>query len=479
MVKRILNILTILVVAGFGCSAQTKQPSIYRVTKMPFNAGSFSEISPVIVKDGIVFCSDRRFSAIKDRTTFEGRRLYNIYIVTKIDTSDFSKPKEIKSERSTLFNNGPLCFGPDGKTVFFTSEVETGKAANKRNFKNHSGIFTADLSGAELTSVRPFPYNNQQYDVGQPSVSRDGKYLFFTSTMPGGQGGSDLYYCEWINNNWATPVNLGPKINSAGADNYPFIHPSGRLYFSSARRGGIGGMDVYYTTLYLGKWEDPVLLPDPINSSSDDFAFVADENLQTGYFASDRQKNDDIYRFASTIIRKATCDTLAENNYCYHMVEENASKFNPDSLPFRYEWKFGDGEKGIGPSVIHCYPGSGIYLVQLDVVNLITNEVIYNEKTYSLEITDAEQPYIGGPDEGIQGRQLRFSADSTNLPGWNISRYYWNFGDETIAIGRDVDKAYLKPGTYNIQLIVTAEPEPGGITREACICKNIVITPQP
>jgi PKD repeat protein len=233
-------------------------------------------------------------------------------------------------------------------------------------------------------------------------------------------------------------------------------------------------MDVYYTRLVMGTWSEPVLLPDPINSSSDDFAFVAEENMQTGYFSSNRGANDDIYKFTSTIIRKSSCDTLVENNYCYELIEENAVRF--DTLPFRYEWKFGDGNKGIGPAVIHCYPGPGSYLVQLDVVNLITKEVLYNEKTYNLEIRDIEQPYISGPDRGVSGQRLIFNADSTNLPGWNISRYYWNFGDETVAIGKEVDKVFINPGEYNIQLIVTSVPEPGGITREACVCKNITIT---
>ncbi len=458
-------------------AAQEKLPSIYKITKMSFNSGAFSDISPVIVKDGIIFCSDKRFSGPKDRTTFEGRRLYNIYLAERKDTSDWRKPQEIKSERSSLFNNGPLCFAPDGKTVYFTSDVETGKATKKRNFKNHSGIFISDLAGTNLVSLRPFAFNNQQYDVGHPSISNDGKYLFFASSMPGGQGGSDLFYCEWMNGQWSTPVNLGPKVNSSGSENYPFIHLSGKLYFSSDRPGGKGRLDIYYTMLNLGRWDTPVLMPDPINSSSDDFAFVADDNLQTGYFSSNRQRNDDIYQFTSTIIRKATCDTLVENNYCYQMIEENAVKF--DTLPFRYEWKFGDGEKGIGPSVVHCYPGPGSYLVQLDVVNLITKEVLFNEKTYSLEIREVEQPYISGPDEAAATQSLRFTADETNLPGWNISRYYWNFGDETIAIGKEVDKTFIRPGTYNIQLIVTAEPEPGGVVREACVCKNIIIAPQP
>jgi hypothetical protein len=473
MLKKISYIVCLLLTLLVPGSLLAQKSSVYRVTKMPFSSGSFNEISPVIVKDGVLFCSDRRFSSVIDRTTFEGRRLYNIYFAEKIDTSQWNKPRELKSERSYLFNNGPLCIAPDGRTVYFTSEIETGKITRKRNFKNHSGIFIADLSGTELLSMRPFAFNNQEYNVGQPSLSTDGKYLFFSSDMPGGLGASDIYYCELVNGEWNSPVNLGPAVNSSSSENFPYMHPSGRLYFSSDRPGGPGELDVYYTSLLFVKWQDPVLLPEPINSPSDDFAFVADQTLETGYFSSNRGRSDDIYSFASTIIRKASCDTLVENIYCYQLIEENAVKF--DTMPFRYEWKFGDGEKGIGPYVEHCYPGPGSYLVQLDVVNLITKEVMYNQKTYKLEIIDAEQPYISGPEEAVAGQSIRLDANKTNLPGWKIARYYWNFGDETIAIGKEVDKIFGKPGNYNVQLIVTAEPDPGGIIREACVFKNIIV----
>src|SRR5450759_1293356 len=474
MVKRILYIITVvLIVPLVSLQTVAQQPSVYKVTRMSFNSDAFSEISPVIVKDGVIFCSNRRFSGFKDRTAYDGHRLYNIYLAERKDTSDWRKPKELKSERSSLFNNGPLCFAPDGKTVYFTSEVETGKAAKKKNFKNHSGIFIADLSGTDLDSLRPFKYNNPQYEVGQPSVSNDGKYIFFASDMPGGQGGSDISYYELLNGEWAAPVNLGPKVNSSGVENYPYMHPSGKLYFTSNRPGGVGKLDIYFTSLNNGTWEDPVLLPEPINSTSDDFAFVAEDNLQTGYFSSNRRRNDDIYKFASTIIRKSPCDTLVENSYCYRFLEENAVKF--DTMPFRYEWKFGDGNKANGPVVEHCYSGPGTYLVQLDVVNLITKEVLFNEKTDTLVVKDIEQPYISGPDRINMGQKIMLSADSTNLPGWKIAQYYWNFGDETIAIGKEVDKTYIKPGTYNIQLIISTEPEPGGIVREACISKNIIV----
>ncbi len=478
MGKRFLYIISfVALLVSLSVTSPAQKASIYKVKSLALNTNSFSEISPVIMKDGILFCSDKRFSSIKDRTSFDGTRIYNIYIAESEDTANFKKPAMLKSERSSLFNSGPMSISADGKTVYFTSETETGKASRKRNFKNHNGIFVADRSGNDLSSIRPFKYNNTQYQVAHPAISPDGKYLFFASDMPGGQGGSDLYYCEMINSEWSAPVNLGPKVNSPGAEIYPFMHQSGKLYFSSDRAGGVGGLDVYYTMLTFGNWDDPVILPDPINSSSDDFAFVAQDDLQKGYFATNRRASDDIYEFRSTIIRKAVCNALEENSYCYRFFEENAIKW--DTLPFRYEWKFGDGTKAEGSVVEHCYNGPGTYLVQLDVVNLITKEVLYNEKSDTLVLTEIEQAYIDSPDKVNAGQPVSLDAGKTNLPGWTIGQYYWNLGDETVQIGNKVNTIYNKPGIYNIQLIVTEEAQPGGTAREACVSKNITVVRQP
>jgi len=475
MLKKKLYIILLV----FSCFVLTlesiaqQQPSLFKVTRMSFNFGGFSNISPVITRDGVLFCSDRRFSGILDRTGFDGKRIYNIYFAEKKDTSGFGKPVTIKSDRSKKFNTGPLCLAPDGKTVYFTSEIETGKVSGNKNFVNHSGLFKAQLNGSDLISVVPFKYNDPGYNIGQPSISKDGKYLFFASDKQGGSGGSDLYYCEMVNGEWSSPVNLGQNVNSSSSENYPFIHPSGKLFFTSNRPGGMGGLDVYSTTMTNGSWEKPVLLTDPINSSSDDFAFEADNDLQTGYFASNRRNYDEIYEFSSTIIRKAVCDTLAENNYCYRFIEENAVQY--DSMPFRYTWKFGDGDSATGVVVEHCFKGPGIYTVQLDAENLVTKVINYNEKTENVVVSDIEQPYISSPDTVFVNKKILMDAGKTNLPGWKIAKYYWNFGDETVALGSDVSKSYLKPGVYNVQLIVTSEPEAGNAAKEACISKNIIV----
>ena len=135
-----------------------------------------------------MFCSDRRLSGVTDRTSFDNRRLYNIYIAEKKDTSDWRKPDLVKNERSAQFNTGPLCIAPDGKTVYFTSEIETGVPSKSRKFRNKSGIFEAELSGLQLISIKPFKFNNPDYNTGQPSISADGKYLYLCFGYAGRPG---------------------------------------------------------------------------------------------------------------------------------------------------------------------------------------------------------------------------------------------------------------------------------------------------
>ena len=473
MKKRELSIILIVIFsAAIYCNAQI--PFSYNVERMAFNSSFFNEMSPVIGKDGgIMFCSDRRLSAITNVTSFDGRRLFNIFQIAGSDTSS-SAVMELKSERAMKFNSGPFCISADGRVIYFTSEVETEKKnVQDKNFVNRNGIFIAQLSGNEILNVKPFRYNSLEYDVGQPSLSADGNTLYFASNKPGGYGGSDIYYCELVNGEWAEPVNLGEEINTSASESYPFIHSSGRLYFSSDREGGIGQLDIYSTQKVNGKWEKPTLLPEPINSPADDFAFTIEPNRQIGYFTSNRASNDNIYSFKSYVNRMAICDTLQENSYCYRFTEENAVK--TDTIPFRYIWRFGDGATATGAIVEHCYEKTGTYTVQLDVVNLITNEVMYNEKSETLIITDIEQPFITSPDAATAGAVIKIDADKTYLPDWNIDQYFWHFDDETTHVGKEADKVYTNPGTYNIQLIVSGKTSAGEL-QERCVCKNIIIS---
>lgn len=448
----------------------------FEVTDMTAISSGSDDIAPVILKDGILFCSNRKTNPFLTKKNLEGIRLYELYFAPFDNEGEPGKPVRFAANFGKNANIGPASVTPDGNIIYFTRNYNEGKKL-KKDESNKLGIFTARRNGTQWTDIQPFEYNDPEFNLSFPFVSSDGRLLFFSSDMKGGFGKYDIYVCENINGKWTKPVNLGSIVNSADAEIHPFLHGTGRIYFSSDRPGGHGGLDIWYSSLSFGSWTRPVNLDDPINSEADDFAFYSALSGLEGYFSSNRRKfNDDIYRFATTIIRWPSCDTLRKNTYCYEFIEENALKNDTIDVRFRWEWNFGDGAGAVGVTAEHCYAGPGVYDVSLDMVNLITGGIEKRQASYELAITDIEQPVISSPDSVKAGDPLMLDASETYLPGMDIARYYWNFGDETASSGVKVTKVYELPGRYNVQLIVSSKPGAGGVVREACVCKDIIVT---
>ncbi len=462
-----------LLVALPSLSGQGKGAfEVSRVTQL--SSGS-DDMAPVILSDGILFCSNRKVNPFLTKKNFEGIRLFELYFAPFDAGGEPGKPLRFATNLGKDANIGPASLTSDGNTLYFTRNYASGRSMGKKQ-PNRLGIFTARRSGSQWADITPFEYNNPEYNLSYPFISADGRYLFFSSDMPGSFGKYDIYMCENIDGKWSAPSNLGSTVNSSYAEIHPFFHSSGRLYFASDRPGGLGGLDIWSSTLAYGSWTKPVVLDEPINSEADDFAFYAVQGGLQGYFASNRHNySDDIYRFASTIIRWSVCDTLRKNNYCYEFIEENALKQDTVKTGFRWEWDFGDGTRAAGITADHCYKGPGVYDVTLDIVNLITGGIEKRQASYELEITDIEQPVITSPDRIKAGERLVLNAGDTYLPGMEIGRYYWNFGDETVASGLEVTKTYPLPGRYNVQLIVSSVAGAGGVVREVCVCKDIEV----
>ena len=469
--ERIYIALLILVILPVSLAGQKND--LYRIEKVPVSLNMFSEIAPYITDEGILFCSDRKFSIIKDTKNYNEENIYNIFFAERKDTMSWGTPRIYSRDLRSDFFDGPFCFTPDGKQIYYTRNIETGKRAMKRRSgsPNNYGIFIADRSGEGWTNIRPFEYNDPLWKTAHPQISPDGKYLFFASDMPGGEGKSDLYMCEWVDGKWTKPVNLGPEVNSPEADLYPYFNRQQELYFASDRPGGSGKLDIYTSRLDFGSWSKPVALPEPLNSSDNDFALVNDDDATGGFFSSDRGRTDDIYKFTSMIIRKTGCGSMTYDSYCFEFYEEYAVRF--DSMPFSYEWDFGDGTKAMGVRTEHCFEGPGIYFVKMNVIDEITGEIKYEESSDVVTVIKSVQAFFSSPDTVLAGESVPFDAALTNLPGWDIAEYYWNFDDGTIARGEKVEKSFAEPGSYQVQLIISSKPDGSGAKQETCSSKTI------
>ncbi len=457
----------------FTTSAQNS----FEVKPVSSVSSSSDDIVSVIVKDGIYFCSNRKTNPFVTKKNLQGEKLYNLYYSSFNRKNEPGKPTLFSSDLKGNFNVGPGCLSPDGRTLYFTRNYFSGKSKKKMNESDKYGIFIAKRQGTSWQNISEFEYNDPRYRLAYPFISPDGKYLFFSSDMQGTLGKSDIFVCENVNDKWSKPVSLGSDVNSSSSEVYPFYHSSGRLYFASDRPGGLGGLDIYYTLLVDGKWSAPVHLDPPINSKGDDFALYSTSPDAEGYFTSDRRRkgDDDIYTFKSTIIRRTSCDTLQKNSYCFEFIEETALQNDTITTKYKWEWDFGDGAAAEGITAEHCYKGPGTYYVELNFINLITGKVERNQASYNLEVSDIEQPYITAPEAVTAGEAITLDASLTNLPMWNISKYYWNFGDETASTGIETTKTFIKPGKYTVQLIVSCVPDANGIVREACVCKDIIV----
>ena len=203
------------------------------------------------------------------------------------------------TELNSQYHDGPLTITADGNTVYFTSDsFREKKFERDRQNKLKLGknnIYRATKDGDKWGNITPVSFNSKDFSTANPSVSRDGRTLYFSSDMPGSLGGVDIWKVA-INpdGTYGTPENLGPKVNSEGNESFPFIaDDNNTLYYASSGKPGLGGLDVFKIDLSRGT--DPVNLGKPVNTEKDDFAFSFNTARNTGFFSSNRRGNDDIF----------------------------------------------------------------------------------------------------------------------------------------------------------------------------------------
>jgi outer membrane protein OmpA-like peptidoglycan-associated protein len=270
----------------------TKNRSRVVITHLNINS-PVNDYAPAVYREGIVFTS-----------TLDSR-LSNLYYSKKSETDSiqqFADPTSFSGKLNTVdFHEGIASFNKEQDQIFFT-RTRTVPDKYKINGKNPLEITSARLlPKGNWSELEALPISSDKYSVAHPSVSVDGKQLYFSSNMPGGYGGKDIYLSVYKDSIWGPPINLGPTINTAGDEVFPAYTQNGELYFSSDGHLGMGGQDIYRTKENSeGLWERPQNMGAPLNSPSDDFAITFQADGQGGFFTSNREGGlggDDLYHF--------------------------------------------------------------------------------------------------------------------------------------------------------------------------------------
>lgn len=271
------------------------QTKLFDVSKSDISSDK-TDFGAVLTNDNSVYFSSARNTSRRNSNWNEEPYL-DLYKATYNSNGTISEAVAVDN-LNTKWHDGPASISADGKTMYYGSESFNEKEYIKDKAKKSKFgkiyLYKATLEGGKWTNSKPLPFNNAAYDVRNPSLSKDGKTLYFSSNMPGGFGAEDIWKVAINGDSYGTPENLGSKINTAANESFPFITEDNVLYFSSNGKEGFGGLDVF--KIDLNKGTEAINVGAPVNTEKDDFSFTYNTNKKVGFFSSNRSGNDDIYK---------------------------------------------------------------------------------------------------------------------------------------------------------------------------------------
>ncbi len=281
----------------------TKNNGKYVVNSLDANSDA-DDFGPIYYKDKVVFSSTNSApKMIVKNYNWTDKPFWSIYIAN-VEDGQLKDVKPFDENLNSNLHDGPASFSNDGTFMAFTKNNSNDESEDK---VVELQIYFSTLIDEEWSIPEPFILNNTEYSVGHPSLTSNGKTMYFTSDMPDGFGGSDLYKSTKNDDGtWGKAENLGNKINTESNELFPFIDENGKkLYFSSNGRFGLGGLDVFVAKLNGVTIETAKNAGSPLNTSADDFAVVLNNTSTKGYISSNRmggKGGDDIYAFDVTEI---------------------------------------------------------------------------------------------------------------------------------------------------------------------------------
>ena len=270
-------------------------PHVFELQQLE-NAGMTHDFGMTFFGDGkVAFASTRN----TENPTFawNGLPYLDIYYADMDANGQLQNVTPFSEAINTESHESNPVFTADGNTMYFNRTNES-KSKSEGDRIAHIKIYKAEKINGVWTNVEALPLNSNKFSTEHPSLSMDGKTLYFASDRPGGYGGFDIYRVS-INDDgsYGEPENLGSKVNTKHREQFPFISSRNTLYFASDGHLGYGGLDVYRSNSVNNTFDQPVNLGSTLNSSLDDFAYVIDEDANKGYISSNRTGYDGIYKY--------------------------------------------------------------------------------------------------------------------------------------------------------------------------------------
>ncbi len=423
----------------------------YKVRKHSRISTGRNEAAVVPFEDGLVYITESNSVGLSSPTDSEGRKLYTIYY-----WNGSGKIEQFRPELVSKDHEGPVSFSGDLRTMVFCQRrpVEGQRIAPLQ-------IFFADRDeNGQWVNEREFEFNDPIAWLFAPSLSYDGRTLYFAANYEGGLGGFDIYRSKYRGGAWTNPENLGPRVNSEGNELYPFIHPKGKLYFSTDGRGnGRSGFDLFETTEIAGLWYEAIRLESPLNTLSDDYHVWFSEDFKKGYLTSNRRsRSKEIWELRTEIPVLEGARAIKKTHYKFMLRDPKLDSV--DTRLFRYSWMINDTLELAGHQPIYEFPDTGNYYCTMRIFDIQLDTFRINETVQTLNIKLHKQAVITCPDTVTVGSPVTFDASKTFLPGFNAFKYIWEFGDGFYGDGMEVTThTYLYPGRYRVKLGVQERPK--------------------
>ena len=462
------GLLTYLIVAlSFVSNAQQSMGYNVEEVPVPLNGEIYS---PTFMDSLLVVCGTRKDRVLHTHLDKDGREPIDLYV---IDPTRVSEYWQFDEKFRSDFHDGPISFNAKANQCIVSRNLRLDQRFKSTQVdENQLGLFESRFENGEWTTPVALLINSKDYNCTHPALSEDGLTLIFSSNMPGGSGGYDLWKLEKSNGVWGAPENLGAGINTSSNEFFPTWIGSS-VYFSSNRKE-VGGLDIYQV-VDTAENARTIILGQPVNGEFDDFGFISTNQGKTGYFSSNRNGSDQLWFYELLIPEFDNCDSLVNDDFCYTLFEETAYELG--GIPsLVYQWDI-NGEKRVGYEIDYCFPGPGVYEINMDIYDTIIKKIYANQASYTLELTLEEQPYITSPDSVQIGTEFMLTSEKTYLPEVEIDAYYWMFPDGTFVNAEELKHTFETPGEYQVTLGIVGTKF--GEPFKDCSYKTIVATSDP